>query len=380
MPQLLPHLTSNGGSRIGSGSVSNHDDIAAGRLPGSGSRKQSGSSEPIFSRGPTMAAAMPSGGSSKQSASGSRKQSTSGDQPIFSRGPTMDGQGHTLPSSHGRPTARNDTSSENDTLSGVAAPAAARLTSDAAAFSTERAAAAAYDGVAAAAQDAWSSASWSGSRKQQADVLMVHPPPADVAADNGVRPQQQQQSGIGQTFVSQLHEAIGSAAPELQPGGPYATGASRISNLPQGILRRSRSWGAAPVGVGIEPPLGSAAAQQQPAVTSGFRVLTLQPGQQQNEQPHQHGQQSLRRMSAPVASPPSPRKQRRRGLFRRALQQSFDAAPMCVAAVGVVLPSDLNGRIELLMFNAQELLSKARELRGSGQGCVLRRGGLARGR
>jgi hypothetical protein len=149
--------------------------------------------------------------------SGSRKQSSAGEQPIFSRGPTMDGHGNTLPSSHG--------------LQGA----------DDAARHAPGDGAAADDGRLASLVDARlaSGALASSGSQPPADVLTVHAAAADPSEDSST---QQSAHAAGSTSLpfdasAQLATAqLGQPAGEAQPPG--------VAHVPQGILRRSRSWAA----------------------------------------------------------------------------------------------------------------------------------------
>jgi hypothetical protein len=245
---------------------------------------------------PSSADHAPGGGSS-------RKHSSTGadgdDQPIFSRGPTMDGHGNTLPSSHGLAAAAGDAG--HAMQAGAAAAAAARVPS------------AGGLGVA------------SGSGRPAADVLTIHAAAKDLARGSGWR---QEAQNPAHADGSVLHAGPGdtaqSAAPQPSQFEGDTNSSPGVTRLPQGILRRSRSWAAQlphdagssssssvesrvqhkPVLSSPAPPAGSGHESNQMARTQQMPVegMALAP--------------QLRRASAPVSQPPSPTKQRRRGLFR----------------------------------------------------------------
>ncbi len=239
---------------------------------------------------------------------GSRKQSSDGEQPIFSRGPTMDGHGNTLPSSHGLPVA--DDTERHAALGNTPAAAAA-------------AAAAPPPAAAVGELESETDADLApGGNRQSADVLTVHAAAPDHSEGSSMQQQLSQPTRAdGSAFQLDATAQLAATQPgqsdaEAKPPG--------VAHLPQGILRRSRSW---------------AATMPQEAGSSGSAALTLRsmpwppeattPAKSGHVDSHMAAPQQLqppsngiaagphlRRASAPVSNPPSPTKQRRRGLFR----------------------------------------------------------------
>ena len=235
------------------------------------------------------------------SSGGSRKQSSAGEQPIFSRGPTMDGHGNTLPSSHGLP----------------AADGAAR-------HAAEDSAAAAVGHMASPDDPRLASVALaSGGSQPPADVLTVHAAAADPSEGRSTQ-QQPRQPTHADGSALEIDATAQPAAPQPSQSAAEAK-LPGVAHLPQGILRRSRSWAAAmPQETGSSGiaaltlrsmPRSPEAAT--PANSGGVEIHMAAPPQQlplpsdgNAAGPH------LRRASAPVSNPPSPSKQRRRGLFR----------------------------------------------------------------